>query len=130
MRFHIEQTRHIAAHLCGRDLYQEMLAWETAEQTMSGSRFRMSNAGYWSPPGCATCYPTSPGWPSIGVTAWCTARTTTAGKCVSPQEPPADTVARIRPAEPGGAFSTTAWSIRIVTTGFGSARRLSWCDQR
>ena len=36
MRFHIEQTRHIAAHLCGRGLYQEMLVWETAEQTMSG----------------------------------------------------------------------------------------------
>ena len=26
-RFHIEQTRHIAAHLCGRGLYQEMLVW-------------------------------------------------------------------------------------------------------
>jgi dihydrofolate reductase len=34
--FHVEQTRHIAAHLCGRDLYQEMLVWETAEQTMTG----------------------------------------------------------------------------------------------
>ena len=34
-RFHIEQTRHVAAHLCGRGLYQEMLVWETAEQTMS-----------------------------------------------------------------------------------------------
>jgi dihydrofolate reductase len=34
-RFHIEQTRPIAAHLCGRGLYQEMLVWETAEQTMS-----------------------------------------------------------------------------------------------
>ncbi len=33
-RFHIEQTRHVAAHLCGRGLYQEMLVWETAEQTM------------------------------------------------------------------------------------------------
>jgi dihydrofolate reductase len=35
-RFHVEQTRHIAAYLCGRGLYQEMLVWETAEQTMSG----------------------------------------------------------------------------------------------
>ena len=32
-RFHVEQTRHIAAYLCGRGL---MLVWETAEQTMSG----------------------------------------------------------------------------------------------
>lgn len=35
-RFHVEQTRHIAAYLCGRSLYQEMLVWETAEQTISG----------------------------------------------------------------------------------------------
>ena len=35
-RFHIEQTRHVAAHLCGRGLYQEMLVWKTAEQIMSG----------------------------------------------------------------------------------------------
>ena len=35
-RFHIEQTRHVPAHLCGRGLYQEMLVWETAEQSMSG----------------------------------------------------------------------------------------------
>jgi dihydrofolate reductase len=33
---HVEQTRHIAAHLCGRGLYEAMLVWETAEQTMSG----------------------------------------------------------------------------------------------
>ena len=34
--FHVEQTRHIAAYLCGRALYQDMLVWETAEQTMPG----------------------------------------------------------------------------------------------
>jgi dihydrofolate reductase len=34
-RFHIEQTRPTAAHLCGRGLYEAMLVWETAEQTMS-----------------------------------------------------------------------------------------------
>jgi dihydrofolate reductase len=34
--FHVEQTRHIAAYLCGRRLYEDMLVWETAEQTMSG----------------------------------------------------------------------------------------------
>jgi len=34
--FHVEQTRHVAAHLCGRRLYEAMLVWETAEQTMSG----------------------------------------------------------------------------------------------
>lgn len=32
LAFHNEQTRHIAAYVCGRRLYQEMLAWETAEQ--------------------------------------------------------------------------------------------------
>jgi dihydrofolate reductase len=34
-RFHVEQTRDIAAHVCGRGLYETMLVWETAEQTMS-----------------------------------------------------------------------------------------------
>lgn len=36
MRFHNLQTREIAAHLCGRGLYEDMLPWETAEQTRSG----------------------------------------------------------------------------------------------
>ena len=47
-RFHIEQARHIAAHLCGRDLYQEMLVWETAEQTMSGEA-ELEFARIWRP---------------------------------------------------------------------------------
>lgn len=34
-RFHNEQTREIDVHLCGRRLYQEMLPWETAEETRS-----------------------------------------------------------------------------------------------
>jgi dihydrofolate reductase len=34
--FHVEQTRHIAAYVAGRGRYQDMLVWETAEQTMSG----------------------------------------------------------------------------------------------
>jgi len=36
MRFHNLQTREIGAHLCGRGLYEDMLPWETAEQTRSG----------------------------------------------------------------------------------------------
>jgi dihydrofolate reductase len=35
MRFHNEQTRELGAHLCGRGLYEDMLPWETAEQTRS-----------------------------------------------------------------------------------------------
>ncbi len=35
MRFHIEQTRELTGHLSGRGLYQDMLPWETAEQTWS-----------------------------------------------------------------------------------------------
>jgi dihydrofolate reductase len=35
MRFHNEQTREIGAHVCGRGLYENMLVWETAEQTWS-----------------------------------------------------------------------------------------------
>jgi dihydrofolate reductase len=36
LSFHNEQTREIGAHLCGRGLYEDMLPWETAEQTRSG----------------------------------------------------------------------------------------------
>jgi len=35
MRFHIEQTRELTGHLCGRGLYETMLVWETAEQTLT-----------------------------------------------------------------------------------------------
>ena len=30
-QFHVDQTRELGAHLCGRRLYEEMLVWETAE---------------------------------------------------------------------------------------------------
>ncbi|MGB8962405.1 MAG: dihydrofolate reductase family protein [Pseudonocardiaceae bacterium] len=46
--FHVEQTRHIAAYLCGRGLYQDMLVWETAEQTMSGGA-ELEFARIWRP---------------------------------------------------------------------------------
>jgi dihydrofolate reductase len=36
-RFHNQQTREIAAHLCGRGLYQTMLPWETVDETRSNS---------------------------------------------------------------------------------------------
>ncbi len=36
MRFHVEQTREIGAHLLGRRLYEDMLPWETAEATRTG----------------------------------------------------------------------------------------------
>ncbi|HJU02902.1 MAG TPA: dihydrofolate reductase family protein [Actinomycetes bacterium] len=32
-RFHIDQTRELSAHLCGRRLYETMLVWETAPET-------------------------------------------------------------------------------------------------
>jgi dihydrofolate reductase len=35
MRFHNEQTRELTEHLTGRRLYEDMLGWETAEQTWS-----------------------------------------------------------------------------------------------
>ena len=44
----LEQTRDIAAHLCGRSLYPAMLVWETAEQTMSGEA-ELEFAGIWRP---------------------------------------------------------------------------------
>ena len=35
-RFHNEQTREIAAHLCGRRLYETMLVWETTDEAQFG----------------------------------------------------------------------------------------------
>lgn len=34
-RFHLERTRGVVGQLCGRKLYETMLVWETAEQTMT-----------------------------------------------------------------------------------------------
>ena len=38
LRFHNEQTRELTRHLCGRGLYEDMLGWETAEQTRTDPR--------------------------------------------------------------------------------------------
>jgi dihydrofolate reductase len=38
MWFHIEQTRELTGHLSGRGLYEDMLVWETADQTWSDHR--------------------------------------------------------------------------------------------
>jgi dihydrofolate reductase len=35
MRFHIEQTRELTGYLSGRGIYEAMLVWETAEQTLT-----------------------------------------------------------------------------------------------
>ncbi len=48
MRFHIEQTRQLAGYLCGRRLYQDMLVWENAEQTMS-DELDLAFARIWRP---------------------------------------------------------------------------------
>ena len=47
-RFHVERTRHTAAHVTGRRLYETMLVWETAEQTMSG-KDELEFARLWRP---------------------------------------------------------------------------------
>src|SRR5579863_6826221 len=38
MEFHNQQTRELAGHLTGRGLYEDMLGWETAEQTRTDPR--------------------------------------------------------------------------------------------
>jgi dihydrofolate reductase len=37
--FHVDQIRDVAGYVCGRRLYETMLVWETAEQTMSGTSY-------------------------------------------------------------------------------------------
>ena len=38
LRFHNEQTGELTGHLSGRGLYEDMLGWETAEQTRTDPR--------------------------------------------------------------------------------------------
>ena len=38
LRFHNEQTRELTVHLSGRGLYEDMLVWESAEQTHTEPR--------------------------------------------------------------------------------------------
>jgi dihydrofolate reductase len=47
LRFHIEQTRELTGHLCGRGLYESMLVWETAGQTWSDP-LALEFAGLWT----------------------------------------------------------------------------------
>jgi dihydrofolate reductase len=46
-RFHNEQTRELAAHFCGRRLYEEMLYWETAEENPSTAEHEREFARIW-----------------------------------------------------------------------------------
>ncbi|EME58811.1 dihydrofolate reductase family protein [Amycolatopsis decaplanina] len=46
--FHVEQTRHLGGYLCGRRVYEAMLVWETAEQTMSDEA-QLEFARLWRP---------------------------------------------------------------------------------
>jgi dihydrofolate reductase len=46
-RFHNDQARELGAHICGRRLYQEMLYWETADQSPSASDIEIDFAQIW-----------------------------------------------------------------------------------
>ena len=46
LRFHNQQTRELTRHLTGRRLYEDMLVWETAEQT-STDRLQLEFARAW-----------------------------------------------------------------------------------
>jgi dihydrofolate reductase len=46
-RFHNEQTRELGAHLVGRRLYEEMLYWETADQSPSAGETEREFARIW-----------------------------------------------------------------------------------
>lgn len=46
-RFHLEETRELGAHLCGRKLYETMLPWET-EPSMRDSELGAAFADAWS----------------------------------------------------------------------------------
>jgi dihydrofolate reductase len=46
-RFHNQQTRELGAHLLGRRLYEEMVYWETADETPSTSEPELEFARIW-----------------------------------------------------------------------------------
>jgi dihydrofolate reductase len=46
-RFHNQQTREIAAHLCGRRLYEAMAYWDTAEENPSAAEHVLEFARIW-----------------------------------------------------------------------------------
>lgn len=48
-RFHIEQTRDLAAHVMGRRLYETMLYWETVDQNPSLDFDTIEWASIWKP---------------------------------------------------------------------------------
>jgi dihydrofolate reductase len=48
LRFHNEQTRELTGCLLGRGLYEDMLGWETAEQTRTDPR-ELEFARLWNP---------------------------------------------------------------------------------
>ena len=46
-RFHNQQTRELAAHLCGRRLYETMVYWETADRRASAPEHELEFARIW-----------------------------------------------------------------------------------
>ena len=46
-RFHNEQTREMGAYLCGRRLYEEMVYWETADESPSAAEYELEFARIW-----------------------------------------------------------------------------------
>jgi dihydrofolate reductase len=48
-RFHNQQARELGAHFCGRDLYEVMLYWETAEENRAASEYELEFATIWKP---------------------------------------------------------------------------------
>jgi dihydrofolate reductase len=46
-RFHNEQSRELGVHLCGRRLYETMVAWETVDQDPEAGELMVDFAGLW-----------------------------------------------------------------------------------
>jgi dihydrofolate reductase len=46
-RFHNERVRELGAHFCGRRLYEEMLYWETADESPSAAEYELEFARIW-----------------------------------------------------------------------------------
>jgi dihydrofolate reductase len=87
MRFHNEQTRELTGHLSGRGLYEDMLVWETAEETgpeTLGLEFARL-------------------WKAIPKVVFSTSLTTVRGNARLARSDVADEVAELK-AQPGGGI--------------------------
>ena len=102
MLFHNEQTRELTGHLTGRGLYEDMLLWETAEQT-------------WSDPQALEFARL---WKAIPKVVFSTSLTTVEGNARLARSDVADEVSELKNQPGAGIVSRGPWSLSAWHSAF------------